>query len=94
MLTRQQRYELYHCGVDRMLHFVEQLLSHLAEVERHVGHRQQYTIDRLLKDVRRLVKRVESPEGATVEAGDVELPTTAPRARTADGAGAARRAGQ
>ncbi|MDQ3258625.1 MAG: IS66 family transposase [Acidobacteriota bacterium] len=42
-----------------MAHFVEQLLSHLAEVERHVGHRQQYTIDRLLKDWGRLTKRVE-----------------------------------
>ncbi len=59
MLTRQQLYELYHSGFERMLHFVEQLLSHLAEVERHVGHRQQYTIDRLLKDVGRLVARVE-----------------------------------
>ncbi len=60
MLTRQQIYELYHSGVDRMLHFVEQLLAHLAEAERHVGHRQQYTIDRLLKDFGRLTKRVES----------------------------------
>jgi len=59
MLTRQQIYELYHSVFDRMAHFVEQLLSHLAEVERHVGHRQQYTIDRLLKDVGRLVARVE-----------------------------------
>ena len=59
MLTRQQLYELSHSGFERMLHFVEQLLSHLAEVERHVGHRQQYTIDRLLKDVGRLVARVE-----------------------------------
>ncbi len=42
-----------------MLHFVEQLLAHLAEVERHVGHRQQSTIDRLLKDWGRLAKRVE-----------------------------------
>jgi len=59
MLTRQQLYELYHSGFDRMLHFVEQLLSHLGDVERHVGHRQQYTIDRLLKDNGRLLKRVE-----------------------------------
>ncbi len=52
MLTRQQLYELYHSGFDRMAHFVEQLLSHLAEVERHVGHRQQSTIERLGKRVR------------------------------------------
>lgn len=38
MLTRQQLYELYHSGFDRMTHFVEQLLEHLVEVERHVGH--------------------------------------------------------
>ncbi len=30
MLTRQQLYELYHSGFDRMAHFVEQLLSHLS----------------------------------------------------------------
>ena len=59
MFTRQQLHELYHAGFDRMAHFVEQLLSHLAEVERHVGHRQQSTIDRLLKDGGRLAKRVE-----------------------------------
>jgi len=59
MLTRQQLYELYHSGFERMLHFVEQLLSHLGDVERHVGHRQQYTIDRLLKDFGQLAKRVE-----------------------------------
>ncbi|MDQ3257014.1 MAG: hypothetical protein M3R15_24505 [Acidobacteriota bacterium] len=30
MLARQQLYELYHSGFDRMAHFVEQLLSHLS----------------------------------------------------------------
>ncbi len=59
MLTRQQLHELYRSGPDRMLHFVEQLLSHLAEVERHVGHRQQYTIARLKKDVGRLANRAD-----------------------------------
>ncbi len=59
MLTRQQLYELYHSGFDRIAHFVEQLLSHLAEVERHVGHRQQCTIDRLVKDFGRVAARAE-----------------------------------
>ncbi|MDQ3651904.1 MAG: hypothetical protein M3458_16855, partial [Acidobacteriota bacterium] len=59
MLTRQQLYELYHSGFERMLHFVEQLLSQSGRVERHVGHRQQYTIDRLLKDFGQLARRVE-----------------------------------
>lgn len=59
MLTRQQLYELYYSGGEVMLHFVEQLLSHLAEVERHVGHRQQYTIDDLGQRLARLTARVE-----------------------------------
>lgn len=58
MLTCQQLYKLYHSGFDPLAHFVEQLLAHLAEVERHVGDRKQYTIDMLLKDWRRLAKRV------------------------------------
>ena len=51
MLTRQQLYEMYHSGQDVMLRYVESLLSHLAEVERHVGHRQQHTIDALAKRI-------------------------------------------
>ncbi len=50
---------MYHSGPDVMLHYVENLLSHLAEVERHVGHRQQYTIDALRKRVKELMARVE-----------------------------------
>ena len=42
-----------------MLHYVENILSHLAEVERHVGHRQQYSIDALSKRVKDLVARVK-----------------------------------
>jgi transposase len=59
MLTRQQLYEMYYAGPDVMLHYVENVLSHLEEVERHVGHRQQYSIDALAKRVKELVARVE-----------------------------------
>ncbi len=43
-----------------MLRYVESLLAHLAEVERHVGHRRQQSIDGLAKRVRELMSRVES----------------------------------
>ena len=59
MLTRRQLYEMYHAGSEVMLHYVENLLAHLAEVERHVGHRQQYSIDGLAKRVKELMARVE-----------------------------------
>jgi len=59
MLTRQQFYEMYYSGPDVMLHYVENLLGHLANVEHHVGHRQQYSIDALAKRVKELVARVE-----------------------------------
>lgn len=58
MHTRQYLYEMYHAGQDVMLRYVESLLAHLAEVERHVGHRQQYTIDSLAKRVQELMARV------------------------------------
>ncbi len=59
MLTNQQLFEIYHSGPDVMLHYVEKLLAHLAEVGCHVGHWQQYSIDTLSKRVKELMARVE-----------------------------------
>ena len=59
MLTRQQLYEVYDEGPEATLDLIENLLGHLAEVERHVGHRQQSSIDALSAKVKQLVARVE-----------------------------------
>lgn len=47
MLARRQLYEMYPVGFDVMLDYVENLLAHLADVERLTGHYQQYKIDAL-----------------------------------------------
>ena len=59
MLTRRQIYELYDEGPDGTVRLIENLLSHLADVERIVGHRQQFTIDDLTKRVKQLSARIE-----------------------------------
>jgi transposase len=58
MLTRQQLYDLYYKGPRAIIHLVENLLAHLADVERFVGHRQQMTIDGLAQKVKLLLARV------------------------------------
>ncbi|MBA2681051.1 MAG: transposase [Ktedonobacteraceae bacterium] len=59
MLTRQQLQEMYDSGPAVMLHYVECLLSHLADVERIIGHQQQYRIDSLAAELARLRKQLE-----------------------------------
>ena len=59
MLTRQQLYDLYYEGLRATIHLIENLLAHLADVERFVGHRQQMTIDGLAQKVKLLLARVE-----------------------------------
>ena len=59
MLTRQQLYEVYDEGPEATLDLIENLLGHLAEVERHVGYRQQSCIDALSAKVKQLTARVE-----------------------------------
>lgn len=59
MLTRRQLYELYYEGPGATIHLIENLLAHLADVERLVGHRQQVTIDGLAQKVKLLLARVE-----------------------------------
>lgn len=59
MLTRRQLYEMYQVGFDVMLDYVENLLAHLADVERLTGHYQQYKIDALSRQVGQFIARVE-----------------------------------
>jgi transposase len=59
MLTREQLQEMYDSGPAVMLHYVECLLSHLADVERIIGHQQQCRIDELAASLARLRKQLE-----------------------------------
>jgi uncharacterized small protein (DUF1192 family) len=59
MLTRREIYELYDEGPDGTVKLIENLFSHIADIERIVGHRQQFTIDDLTGRVKRLSARIE-----------------------------------
>lgn len=58
MLTRQQLQQLYDSGPKAMLHYVECLLSHLADVERILGHQQQHTIDSVSAELAKVRKQL------------------------------------
>ena len=59
MLTRREIYELYYEGPDGTVRLIENLFSHIADLERIVGNRQQVTIDELAKKVKQLSARIE-----------------------------------
>jgi predicted RNase H-like nuclease (RuvC/YqgF family) len=59
MLTKRQIYELYYEGPEATVRLIENLVSHLADVEKIVGHRQQFSIDGLTKKVKQFSARIE-----------------------------------
>lgn len=91
MITRQEFYELYQQGAIRMLCYVENLFSYLAEAESRVEERQQcITLRACGESGGGWAKRVEGLKGQLPEAADAQLSTHPSRPGVANGVGAAR----